>query len=372
MSGAARCRPERKAAPIPILARVAPEGGHIAKRNWRWAAIAVLALALAALLASRWREGGFDWAAFHASFRQLRWPWVGLSALLALATYYGRALRWEVMLRPIRSGASLWGLFKATAIGFTAVVLFGRPGEFVRPYLISVRERVPFSSQMAAWLLERILDLLTILLVFALSLTQIGSADLGPKTKWIMSVGGHSLGISATICIVVIFLLRQYTDTMRKRILEGLSFLPERYVQKLEGILTAFLTGLQSTRSSAFLFLLLFYTLIEWVLIVGCFACLFRAFPETASFGVTHVIVFMGFVALGSIVQLPGVGGGMQLVSVVVLTELFKLPLELATSIAILAWVITFVIIVPPGLLLAFLEGLNWRKLRHLEGEVQP
>ena len=38
------------------------------------------------------------------------------------------------------------------------MVILGRAGELVRPYLISLKEQVPFSSQMAAWLLERILD----------------------------------------------------------------------------------------------------------------------------------------------------------------------------------------------------------------------
>ena len=59
----------------------------------------------------------------------------------------------------------------------------------------------------------------------------------------------------------------------------------------------------------------------------------------------------------------------MQVVSVVVLTELFRLPLEVATSIAIASWMISFVAIVPIGLALAFHEGLQWGKLRHLGEE---
>ena len=44
--------------------------------------------------------------------------------------------------------------------------LSGRPGELIRPYLIAVREKTPFSSQMAIWLLERIWDLLIVLAMF--------------------------------------------------------------------------------------------------------------------------------------------------------------------------------------------------------------
>ena len=66
------------------------------------------------------------------------------------------------MMLPLRPDVGLRSLISATAVGFTAVVFFGRPGEFVRPWLISVRERVPFSSQLAAWFIERIFDLLSV------------------------------------------------------------------------------------------------------------------------------------------------------------------------------------------------------------------
>jgi hypothetical protein len=54
-----------------------------------------------------------------------------------------------------------------------------------------------------------------------------------------------------------------------------------------------------------------------------------------------------------------------------VLTELFAVQLEPATSIALLTWIITFVVIVPLGLTLSFHEGLNWGKLRRLEAEAE-
>jgi hypothetical protein len=39
-------------------------------------------------------------------------------------------------------------LLTATVIGFTAITLFGRAGDFVRPYLIAVKEQVPLTSQL--------------------------------------------------------------------------------------------------------------------------------------------------------------------------------------------------------------------------------
>jgi hypothetical protein len=59
----------------------------------------------------------------------------------------------------------------------------------------------------------------------------------------------------------------------------------------------------------------------------------------------------------------------MQVVTVVVLTELFAVKLEVATAFAMLAWVITFVAVVPVGLGLALKEGLDWHSLRRISRE---
>ena len=87
-------------------------------------------------------------------------------------------------------------LLSATVIGFTAITLFGRPGEFVRPYLIARKEQVPVTSQFAAWVLERIFDLLMALLLFAFALTRVQSSDLhvGPKLTWVLAAGGKAGG----------------------------------------------------------------------------------------------------------------------------------------------------------------------------------
>jgi hypothetical protein len=57
-------------------------------------------------------------------------------------------------------------------------------------------------------------------------------------------------------------------------------------------------------------------------------------------------------------------------VAVVVLTELFGVRLELASSFALLTWLITFVAIVPFGLVVALKEGLNWHSLRDVGREI--
>lgn len=333
----------------------------------------VILAGLAAYAVWRWRASGFAWRDVVAALAHVNWSWLAAGMALVLATYVGRALRWEIMIRPIRTDASLWRIFTATAIGFTAVVLFGRAGEAVRPYLIAKKENVTFSSQIAAWVLERILDLMMILLIFGIALTQVSSSAIqpGPRARVALEAGGYTAGITGALSLALLIALRQFHGRARERLLEWLSFLPERILLRVRKVVTSFEAGMQSTRSGWFTLLLVIYTVIEWVMIAAAFFCVCRAFPATARLGLADVVILLGFVAFGSAVQIPGVGGGMQIATVLVLTEFFGVGLGAATAIALVLWIVSFVLIVPLGLGLAFHEGIHWRNLRHLEPETE-
>ena len=66
---------------------------------------------------------------------------------------------------------------------------------------------------------------------------------------------------------------------------------------------------------------------------------------------------------VGSLVALPGVGGGTQLATIFTLRRVFNVPQELAASCGILLWLVTFASVVPAGLLLAHRERLSLREL---------
>lgn len=330
--------------------------------------LAVLTLVAVIWLARRWQTSGFEWGLFFSTLRDMDPAWLGAALCFILLTYLGRALRWEVMLRPMRPDASLWNVLSATLIGFTAIVLFGRAGELVRPYLIANKEHVSFSSQIAAWVLERIFDLLMVLLLFGLALGQIAHSDVLPGTRvqQFLAAGGYVVGITCVACLVALFAFRRFDGRVPQRLVAALGFLPPQHLAKVKRVMHSFSQGMQSTRHQSFAFLLVLYTLAEWILIAGGFVCLFHAFPATARMNLTDAVIFLGFVSFGSALQIPGIGGGMQLTAVLVLTELFGLNLEVSSGIAIVLWVMTFVVVVPFGLVLAFHEGIRWRSLRHL------
>ena len=301
----------------------------------------------------------------------MHWQWVALSLIPIAGTYWGRALRWAVFLKPLKPHPSMRNLLSATVVGFTASTLFGRPGEFVRPYLIARKEQVPVTSQFAAWVLERIFDLLMALLLFAFALTRVQTSGLhvGQKLTWVLAAGGKVGGALGVAILLVLLSLRHFAEPLRLRLLGALHHLPEKRLARLEKIVNALFQGVESMRSDAALFLVLVYSALEWLLICLCYWCLAQSFAGIVNLGLVDVLILMGFVSFGSVVQMPGVGGGMQVVSVLVLTELFGIRLELASAFAVFLWFITFVAIVPLGLFVALKEGLDWHSLKRIGRE---
>jgi uncharacterized protein (TIRG00374 family) len=328
----------------------------------------VVVLVAGAVIAATYRLRGFDWERFAATFRSLNVNWLAAAVGLSYSAYVGRALRWKALIKPQKPDACFWRLLDATVIGFSAMVLFGRPGEMVRPYLIAKKEGLSFSSQVAAWLLERIYDLLMVLLIFGFALTKARGArdQVGPTLQWVFATGGFLVGGLSALSLGLLVVLGRFSETAERRIHDALEFLPDPMRARMRGLLNSFVHGVASTKSRLVIAEIVGLSAVEWLAFVGIAYCLMQAVPALSAFEFTDAAIFLGFVSFGAIVQVPGIGGGVQVASAVVLTQLFGLTLEEASGFALLFWLVSFVSIVPVGLALAFREGLRFSALREM------
>jgi uncharacterized membrane protein YbhN (UPF0104 family) len=111
------------------------------------------------------------------------------------------------------------------------------------------------------------------------------------------------------------------------------------------------------------------YTVLEWTILVASCGALLQGFPVTSRLGALDMLILLGFGSLGGVVQVPGLGGGMQVAMIVALTKIYQVPVEAATGVAILFWAVSSIAMVPVGLACAFHEGLNWSKLKLLSAK---
>src|SRR5437773_11071901 len=107
---------------------------------------------------------------FHQVATEIGRAQLGLVALAFLATtaaYVFRALRWQYLLLPIGT-VRFSNALRTTIIGFAASALLpARAGEVLRPYLLARRERLSATAAFATIILERLLDTVMVLVLFA-------------------------------------------------------------------------------------------------------------------------------------------------------------------------------------------------------------
>src|SRR5260370_41860659 len=111
-------------------------------------------------------------------------------------------------------------------------------------------------------MLERILDLLAVVLLFALALMSIRSRGLSvaPALRWVLGAGGYLVAAIGVACLLFLILFRNFSDTAQGRLLSAVSFLPANYYSRVERMLRACSQGMEATRDLQSLFLLLIYT----------------------------------------------------------------------------------------------------------------
>jgi uncharacterized protein (TIRG00374 family) len=337
----------------------------------KYAAYAVVFVVLAVLIYLQFRTyQHFDWAKLFQF--GLSWRHIAHGVLYIYIAYFLRAVRWKIFLRPVRKDASILGLVPPTMIGFTGLALLGRAGEMIRPYLIARRQNLPFASQVAVWAVERIFDVggFTVLMVAAIFLpsklrefieASTTSADV---RDWVRLIG-YAL-IALVMGLLSATLLMAYRGSRIAQWVEDrFSHLAENLGHRIAQKIREFTVGLNTIHGPfAFLQLSGVSILMWWVIALAYKEVTHAYGAPMHDMSATKVLLLMGASMIGSMVQLPGVGGGSQLATISALDHVFDIvPKELTVSCGIMLWLVTFVAVVPVGLLLSHHERLSLRKL---------
>jgi len=338
----------------------------------RWLGVVLIALAVGLIAFNLGR--GEEWRNFH--WEQLWRTLVGanpgyLTAAMALvySSYLIRAFRWRSFLHPIKQG-SLGIEFVGQVVGFGAVFFLGRIGEFVRPAYIARKEGVPFTAMAAVWLLERIYDSVFVILVSAIALFL---GPLEPETSEARSalvrmhwVGGGVLLVTV-ILVGLLLVFRMRSEAWTARLLRALDFLPGRARHHFEHLLRSFAVGLGVLRSWQDFQASAVLTSVLWFVNVTVFWLVFHALGGDFShltWLASALVLFMA--VLGMMAQIPGIGGGFQLLAILALTGFFNVPLEEATGASLALWVVNSFPCMVLGLVFLAHEGLSLRKLKAL------
>lgn len=332
------------------------------KRLLTMAIVALAILVLAYLQFRTWRD--FNWRAFSSYFASASKPHLLLGLAVIYFDYYLRALRWKVLTRPAKR-VSGFALLPSQVIGFTAIAVLGRPGDLVRPYLVAKREGLPLSAQVAVLAVERVFDIGCFGILLVATLLLAGSLRSLPLYESFRTAGVVLL--AGVLCVaVVLFVLWRSGDVVaawvERRFARSYPHLSRSLCHKI----TQFSNGLHTIHDAWSFVQVFVISLVIWLLIAFAYVQVTHAYadPVLRSMSIPKVVLLMCASIAGSTLQLPMVGGGSQLGTIAVLERVFGLQNhELAASCGIMLWLVTFMAIVPVGLIWSRYEHLNLKQM---------
>lgn len=104
---------------------------------------------------------------------KLNYYWIALSLVLGMLSHVLRAVRWQMMVKPFGYKPRFLNSLFAVISTYFANLAVPRLGEITRPTILKKYENIPFSTSFGTIVLERMIDLLILLiLTVVLVLTQ--------------------------------------------------------------------------------------------------------------------------------------------------------------------------------------------------------
>jgi uncharacterized protein (TIRG00374 family) len=314
----------------------------------------------------------FDWRMVAESLRHAN---IGL-LLLAIITIYVcyaiRALRWMQFSRTL-GPTHFRKIYEATLMGFACLFLLGRAGEPIRPVLIAKKDSLPVAGMFGVYFLERIADIAATAVIAgaALALFQ-GLGLVNEQNAHLLTFArtvGHALLYGLAVVIALLVFFRFKGASLLTSMLRNPNWRTgwrEKVVVMVEG----FSEGLQGIRTWNDLFLLVVYTALHWTLIVFVYLWVAHAFGgKTAALSFADALLVLAFTMVGSVAQLPGVGGGAQASTILVLVLIFGVEQEAAVTVSMVVWLISFASCLFTGIPLMLREGWSMGDVRRMVKE---
>ena len=239
-----------------------------------------------------------------------------LMAAVAYISHILRAERWRMLLVPTGNKVSLSNSFFSLMIGYLVNLAIPRGGEISRCYNLLKLEKTPVEVSFGTVVVERIIDVLTLLLVIAIAfvvewdklmhfMSTLGVGSAEPSSfripGWVFAALIGIAGVAG-----MLFYFRKHPKLLK--IFEGFR----------QGLLSVF------QMESKWLFI--FYSALIWFLYFLMSYCVIMAFETTKDLGFGAVLTLFALGAIAMAAPLPGGAGSYHTIVPLGLVVLYQLP----------------------------------------------
>lgn len=289
------------------------------------------------------------------------WLLIPVFALL-LFSHYIRAIRWRLLIEPLGYKPSKANTFFAVMIGYLANQAVPRLGEVLKCTVLARYEKIPADKLIGTIILERIIDALTLLVVFAITLliqpqlyTQLletfFSSQQPTENK---KLAGWVIGL--IVFVLLLFALIIWMVKKKKKI-SDLTILFKRITKSIiQGV-----SSIKDLRKRKQFVLL---TVILWTIYLMGGYIGFFALQETEQYGIKEAFTVLSAGSIGMIATPGGIGAYAWLIQQTML--LYGLNSGIALAFGWILWLAQTAVILIGGLI-SFVAIPYYNKRKFLE-----
>ena len=355
-----------------------PRGGRLKRQQW---IVALVVLAAIAGLVYWGRDRiHFDFGVFRSQVALADWRRIVAAISCIYVCYLFRAARWALLLRH-KKKVPLFSLTGTQVIGFTAVALIGRVADPVRPYLVSRRTGLTLTTQIGVYIVERLFDAGSMALIFSsviLITSWFGLTASLPHPEFVQKAALTGMVLTA-MGALFLFAVRLYGNSVASLFEKVFGMISAKLGHAAAHKIRAFHAGLDILRSFSDFAITAAISIAMWALISLAYletAHAFTASPPLAGLSLPCCMLLLAVSGSVSVFQLPVLGWFTQIAGVAAaLTGFFGASPEAATACAATLLLVTFISIIPVGLVWARFEHVSLRKLaaesEHAEEELE-
>lgn len=274
--------------------------------------------------------------------------WLIIPVLVILfLSHFVRALRWRLLIEPLGYSTSKANAFFAVMIGYLVNQGVPRLGEVVKCTVLARYEKIPAEKLIGTIILERLIDTLTLLLIFGITLIiqpelysriidTFFNSSQEKETKKVSTVLISVILFGAVVILLVLWMF------IKKKSFSDLSAIAKK-------IWKSVLQGVGSIRHLKKRKLFIFFTIALWTLYLSGGYIGFMAFQDTSHYGIKEAFTVLSAGSVGMIASPGGLGAYAYLIEKTM--ELYGLNTTIAIAFGWILWLATTAVIVFGGLI---------------------
>ena len=307
-----------------------------------------------------------------ASFKTVDYIYMIPAVFILLLSFLLRALRWRILISPMKE-VNVRDLFSPLMVGYMANILPARAGELIRAYLLGKKHGIPFSGAFASIIVERLFDIVAILLLFAgvfmLNAEVLGSDAMisGVSLETLARRFGELSAVLVVALIVFIYMMVAHKKKLLTIIRRVIRPLPKKWHDKAEYVIEEFSLGFLVTKDLQALFKITAYTVLIWSAIVVSYLPFYYAYDLDNKSLESMVILTVLVSILIVVLPTPAFLGSFNAAILIGLHDIMKVPELTAVSFGMVVWAVNFGIILMGGFYFILHDHLSVKTLVQVE-----